>query len=101
MAATAHTAGAKNFNTSDTPSITLPTITVWSILKGSLPAGIAAVFNGADHLADCLESVRTQTYPSREHVVIDGASTDGSVDEIRARADGLAHWVSEPDGGVY
>ena len=57
--------------------------------------------NQAAGLAKTLDSVRAQTFRDFEHVVIDGASTDGSVDEIRARADGLAHWVSEPDGGVY
>ena len=57
--------------------------------------------NQATGLAKTLDSVRAQTFRDFEHVVIDGASTDGSVDDIRARADGLAHWVSEPDGGVY
>ena len=57
--------------------------------------------NDAVGLARTLDSVRAQTFRDFEHVVIDGASTDGSVDEIRARADGLAYWTSEPDGGIY
>ena len=57
--------------------------------------------NDAAGLARTLDSVRAQTFRDFEHVVIDGASTDGSVDEIRARADGLAYWTSEPDGGIY
>ena len=57
--------------------------------------------DNAAGLAKTLDSVRTQTFRDFEHIVIDGDSTDGSVDEIRARADGLAYWVSEPDAGIY
>lgn len=57
--------------------------------------------NNAAGLAKTLDSVRVQTFRDFEHIVIDGGSTDGSVDEIRARADGLADWVSEPDAGIY
>jgi hypothetical protein len=46
-------------------------------------------------------SVRSQTYPHIEHVVIDGGSTDGTLGVIEKYRDGLAYFVSEPDGGLY
>ncbi len=61
---------------------------------------VTVVRNGVAHLADCLESVRSQRAVRLEHVVIDGASTDGTQDILRRYANGLAWWVSEPDGGI-
>ena len=46
-----------------------------------------------------MRSVLEQDYPALEYVVMDGGSSDGSADIIRAHAPRLAHWVSEPDGG--
>ena len=46
-----------------------------------------------------MRSVLEQRYPRLEYIVIDGASTDGSVDVIRRYANELAYWASEPDGG--
>jgi len=57
--------------------------------------------NAAATLQESIDSVRRQDYPAIEHIVIDGASTDGSVDIIRRNADRIAWWVSEPDGGIY
>ncbi|MFN8556283.1 MAG: glycosyltransferase family 2 protein [Dehalococcoidia bacterium] len=59
-------------------------------------------FNQAAWLGDNLRSVATQTYPRIEHVVMDGGSTDGSVELLRAAAgrDGSpVHFRSEPDRG--
>ena len=55
-------------------------------------------FNQVRWLSDNLRSVRLQSYPHIEHVVMDGASTDGSVDLLRS-ASGRVVWRSEPDAG--
>lgn len=57
--------------------------------------------NAAAHIARCLESVAEQGYAHAEHVVIDGASTDGTPAIVRAHASRLGALVSEPDGGIY
>jgi glycosyltransferase involved in cell wall biosynthesis len=61
---------------------------------------ITAVRNRAATLARTIESVLAQTYPRVEHVVIDGASSDGTLEVIRRYADRLAYWRSEPDQGI-
>ena len=48
-----------------------------------------------------MESVLNQTSDDVEHIIIDGASTDESVDLIKSKAEKLAYWVSEPDNGIY
>jgi glycosyltransferase involved in cell wall biosynthesis len=53
--------------------------------------------NQARFLPEAIESVRAQTYSPIEHVVVDGASTDGTVDILREHDE--LRWVSEPDGG--
>ena len=71
-------------------------------------------YNNAEGLRKTLASVASQTYADIEHVIVDGGSTDGSVEIIReyARANGAhagsqtnnchhIHWLSEPDNGIY
>ena len=62
---------------------------------------VTAVFNGQLHIAGCLESVLGQDYPNIEHIVMDGGSSDGTVDVLRQYDDRIALWKSEPDNGVY
>ncbi len=60
---------------------------------------ITPSYNQAQFLRATMESVHSPEYPDLEHIVIDGGSTDGSVEIIEEYADRLAYWVSEPDGG--
>lgn len=62
---------------------------------------VTAVLNGRSHLADAIQSVRVQSYPRVEHIIVDGGSRDGTVDVIHEHAEGIAKWVSEPDQGIY
>ena len=57
--------------------------------------------NTAAHVAGCLDSVAAQDGADYEHWVVDGASTDGTVDVLRGRRDERLHWISEPDRGIY
>jgi glycosyltransferase involved in cell wall biosynthesis len=63
---------------------------------------VTATLNRRDYLPRCLESVTAQEYPHKEHVVIDGGSTDGTVEILREYAQRYPHlkWVSEPDTGL-
>jgi glycosyltransferase involved in cell wall biosynthesis len=62
---------------------------------------ITPVWNSVRYLEAAMRSVLSQGYPNLEYIVVDGGSTDGSVDVIRRYAGQLAAWVSEPDRGMY
>ena len=59
---------------------------------------ITPCLNAAATLPATLASVRAQAYPGLEHVVVDGGSTDGTLELLRA-AEGV-RWISEPDRGL-
>ncbi|MFX0124907.1 MAG: glycosyltransferase family 2 protein [Candidatus Hodarchaeota archaeon] len=62
---------------------------------------ITAVRNDEEHLERSIQSVINQSYDNIEYIIIDGASTDGTVDIIKKYEDFIDYWVSEPDRGVY
>lgn len=69
-----------------------------------MPARISIVTvtrNSAATIEDTILSVATQSYPHVEHMIIDGASTDGTLDIINRHRDKFSMMISEPDGGIY
>jgi len=62
---------------------------------------VTATWNCVQTLPDCLASVARQTYPRIEHIIVDGASTDGTVDLVKQHIDQIAIFKSERDKGIY
>jgi len=70
-------------------------------LEKPLISIITVVFNGVNTLEDTIISVINQSYKNIEYIIIDGGSTDGTVDLIRKYESQISYWISKPDGGIY
>ena len=64
-------------------------------------AVVTPSFNQAEYLEACIDSVLSQNYPNLEYVIMDGGSTDKSVEIIKKYEKYLTYWQSRPDGGQY
>lgn len=62
---------------------------------------ITICYNPGDKIKTAIESVLLQDYPDIEYILIDGASTDGTVELIKSYGDKISRFISEPDNGLY
>lgn len=62
---------------------------------------VTVTFNAAKTLEQTIQSLISQTYHDIEFIIIDGASSDGTIDIINKYANKITYWISEPDNGIY
>lgn len=62
---------------------------------------ITATFNSAASISDCIKSVNNQTYENIEHIIIDGASKDNTLEIIQSLPNRVIRIISESDSGIY
>jgi glycosyltransferase involved in cell wall biosynthesis len=62
---------------------------------------ITVTFNSVQYLKNCIESVLNQEYRNLEYIIIDGKSTDGTVEIIENFGNRIEQFISEPDYGIY
>jgi glycosyltransferase involved in cell wall biosynthesis len=62
---------------------------------------ITVVFNGEFTLIPTIKSIASQTYSNIEYIIVDGQSTDSTIDIIKRFPDVIDKWISEPDKGIY
>ena len=66
--------------------------------KEILASIVTPSYNQAEFIEETILSIQNQTYPFIEHIIVDGASTDGTINILKKHGDKIA-WVSEPDNG--
>ncbi len=69
-------------------------------LSAPLVTIFTAVLNAKDDLLKTIDSVSAQNYPNIEYIIIDGASTDGTLELIKTHSNKISLWISEPDHGT-
>ena len=62
---------------------------------------ITVVWNNEETIKDAIESVLNQTYQNIEYIIVDGASTDGTIEIVKGYADKVNKFISEADGSLY
>lgn len=62
---------------------------------------ITSTYNAVAHLQDAIKSIREQSFRRFEWIIIDGASTDGTLKILHDNEDVIDRWISEPDRGIY
>src|SRR6185312_12146109 len=62
---------------------------------------ITVAFNAQNTIAKCLESVKGQTFSNIQHIVVDGGSTDGTLQILEKYSENIAILISGPDRGIY
>jgi glycosyltransferase involved in cell wall biosynthesis len=62
---------------------------------------VTVTFNADKYLQNTIESIRKQTYKNIEYIIIDGQSTDDTINIIKENNDIISQWISEPDNGLY
>jgi len=70
-------------------------------MKEPLITIVTVSYNAVHDIERTIQSVTAQTYQNIEYIIIDGASTDGTVDIIKKYESEISHWISEPDEGIY
>jgi glycosyltransferase involved in cell wall biosynthesis len=62
---------------------------------------ITVSYNSADTISDTIKSVLAQTYSEIEYIVIDGGSSDGTIELVKSYGDRISKFISDPDDGIY
>lgn len=71
------------------------------MMENPLISIITVSFNSVETIERTIKSVLNQDYKNIEYIIIDGGSTDGTIDIIKKYKDRVTYWVSEPDKGIY
>ena len=70
-------------------------------IRKNIISVITVCYNAKSNLEKTILSVLNQTYSNIEYIIIDGGSTDGTIDIIKRYDDKITYWQSEPDNGIY
>ena len=62
---------------------------------------ITICYNPGDNIKAAIESVLSQDYPDIEYIIVDGGSTDGTIELVKSYGDKISKFISEPDNGLY